>query len=70
MVYDRPSLDKALDDAIAELPLKQRAVLVLRYYMDWSVTDIAAALNVPAGTVKSRLHRAVAVLQAELGDSA
>ena len=68
IVFDHPQLDRRLDDALGALPIGQRAVVVLRYYLDWSVADIAAALGLPAGTVKSRLHRALAALQHEMGD--
>ncbi|MES4904877.1 sigma-70 family RNA polymerase sigma factor [Streptomyces sp. NPDC000395] len=44
----------------------QRQVLTLRYYADLSVRDIAALLEVPEGTVKSRLHSAVAALRKQL----
>jgi DNA-directed RNA polymerase specialized sigma24 family protein len=37
-------------------------VVVLRYFMDWSLEDIAAGLRIPVGTVKSRLNRAHAKL--------
>jgi RNA polymerase sigma-70 factor, ECF subfamily len=39
---------------------------VLRFYADCSIPQIAAAMNVPEGTVKSRLHRAVAELRTTL----
>jgi RNA polymerase sigma factor (sigma-70 family) len=52
-------VDPAIDKAVRSLPLKLRAVVVLRYYMDWSVEESAKALHVPKGTVKSRLHRAL-----------
>lgn len=58
--------DPRLDRALAALGDKQRAVLVLRYYLDWSTDDVAAALGVPVGTVKSRLHRALAALERRL----
>ena len=41
--------------AIKRLPLHQREVVVLRYYEDWSLAEIAEALHIPTGTVKSRL---------------
>lgn len=41
--------------ALAQLPLHQREVIVLRYYEELSLADIAASLNIPEGTVKSRL---------------
>ena len=52
--------------AIASLPDHHREVVVLRYLLDWSEGDIAAALGVPAGTVKSRLNRALSRLREEL----
>lgn len=58
--------DPALAAALAKLPLDQRAVVVLRYHLDWSVDDAAAALGVAPGTVKSRLHRALQRLAADL----
>ncbi len=44
-------------DALAKLPMRQRAALVLRYYEDLSEADIAEALGVRPGTVKSLLSR-------------
>jgi|SRR5438445_4580499 len=44
--------------ALAALPRRQREVAVFRYYLDLDVAEIAAALGVPEGTVKSALHRA------------
>ena len=49
---------KRLDAALAQLSVGQRAVVVLRYYLDWSERQIAEALNIAPGTVKSRLSRA------------
>lgn len=54
--------------ALASLPESQREILVLRYYTDLSEAEIAEALGVPAGTVKSRLHRAREALAARLAD--
>jgi RNA polymerase sigma-70 factor (sigma-E family) len=44
-------------DALAKLPMRQRAALVLRYYEDLSEADIAETLGVRPGTVKSLLSR-------------
>lgn len=44
--------------AIDELPRDDRAILHLRYFLDLPEREIAAAIGRPAGTVKSRLHRA------------
>ena len=52
-----------LADVLAALPVKQRAVVVLRYYEDRSEADIADLLGVRPGTVKSLLHRGLARLR-------
>ena len=49
--------------ALAELPIQQRAVLVLRYIEDLSEAETAAVLRCAVGTVKSRTHRALTVLR-------
>lgn len=49
--------------AIFNLPIHQRQVVVLRFVFDWSIREVASALGVPEGTVKSRLHRALGVLK-------
>ena len=46
-------------DALATLAPRRRAALVLRYYLDLSEADIAAALGCRRGTVKSLTHRAI-----------
>ena len=48
-----------LGAAIEALPPDDRVVVALRFYRDLRVDDIAVRLGVPAGTVKSRLHRAL-----------
>jgi len=53
-----------LERAFQRLTADQRAVVVLHYYRGLSVEEIAEALSVAAGTVKSRLHSARAVLRA------
>ena len=40
-----------------------RAVIVLHHYLDLTLPDVAAALGIPLGTAKSRLHRARAKLR-------
>jgi len=60
--------DVELARALERLSTDHRAVVVCRYYLDWSIDDTAAALDVPAGTVKSRLARALDILQRHLED--
>lgn len=55
-----------LADAVAALPFKQRAVVVLRYHADLSEREIADALGCRPGTVKSLASRALSRLHKEL----
>jgi RNA polymerase sigma factor (sigma-70 family) len=52
--------------SLRRLPDRQRAVVVLRFYLDLSEADIAETLGMRPGTVKSSLHRALARLQTEV----
>lgn len=61
-VNDRDQLDRAF----RRLTLEQRAVLVFHHYLDLPVLEVADRLGIPVGTVKSRLHHAVAALRASL----
>jgi RNA polymerase sigma-70 factor (ECF subfamily) len=56
--------------AIASLPEKFKSVIVLRDVQDLPYEEIADALEIPVGTVRSRLHRARAILFAKLRDYA
>lgn len=62
---DRP----AVLDALALLPTRQRAVIVLRYYEDLTVAQTAEALGVTDGTVKSQTSDALDRLRLLLGDA-
>ena len=55
-----------LVDALAALPFRQRAVVVLRYYADLSEAEIAEALECRPGTVKSLASRALERLAKEI----
>jgi len=58
--------EAALDaqQLLGRLPEAQREVVVLRYYHDLSEEDVANILGIPVGTVKSRMHQAIARLGA------
>jgi RNA polymerase sigma-70 factor (ECF subfamily) len=56
--------------AVRGLPLHQREVVLLRYADDLSLQDIALALSIPVGTVKSRLSLALGRLRAHLAPAA
>ena len=59
---DDPRLE-TMRRAIKSLPDRQREVLALRLREDLSYAEIAEALEVPVGTVRSRIHHAVAALR-------
>jgi RNA polymerase sigma-70 factor (ECF subfamily) len=57
---------RELLDALAALSIERRAVVVLRFYEGMTQEEIAEALDVRLGTVKSRLHRGLAELREAL----
>jgi len=59
----------AVLDALRELPTRQREVLALRYYLDLSEAQIAEALGISRGAVKSHASRGVATLRHLLEDA-
>jgi RNA polymerase sigma-70 factor (sigma-E family) len=60
--YDDGTNDR-LWDVVQTLPPKARAVVVLRYYEQMSETEVADALGISVGTVKSQCSRALAALR-------
>ncbi|MGD9694573.1 MAG: RNA polymerase sigma factor [Thermoleophilia bacterium] len=58
-----PGSNDAFLDAVAELKPDHRAVVVLRYGLDYTPTEIAGVLDLPVGTVNSRLARALTILR-------
>ena len=55
-----------LDRGFRRLPTDQRAIVVLHHYLGWSQPEIAQALDLPLGTVKSRLFYATRALRAAI----
>jgi RNA polymerase sigma-70 factor, ECF subfamily len=53
-VADRDQLERAF----RRLTVDQRSVVILHYYLDYSLAEIAAIVDIPVGTVRSRLHYA------------
>lgn len=77
VVRDAPGADEdvlvderrgAVFDALQRLPVRQREVLVLRYYLDLSEADIATTLDISRGAVKSHASRGSARLRELLAD--
>ena len=64
--HGRTSTRLALEPAFARLSPDQRVTIVLRFWRDLSVEEIADQLGIPAGTVKSRLYYALRSLRAAL----
>jgi RNA polymerase sigma factor (sigma-70 family) len=66
-VHDGDVIDRmVVDDALARLRPKHRAVVALHYHHGYGVDEIASILGVPRGTVASRLHHAREILRAIL----
>lgn len=63
---EQSELRVKMRDAINALPLKHRLVVTLHYLQDFSLPEIAYILDLPLGTVKSRLHHARKALRVQL----
>jgi RNA polymerase sigma-70 factor (ECF subfamily) len=61
-----PFVSDQIGRAMAYLPERSRMMVVLRFQEDLDPTEIAELLAVPVGTVKSTLHRALAVMRGRL----
>ena len=66
--YHDPEVDTALLEALAQLPSKQRAAIVLFYYADASVRDVARRTGMSALSVRANLSRGRNRLKQLLGD--
>lgn len=65
-VASAPETDWELMQALQTLPEDQRTTVVLRFFQDLSIPQIATVMEVPEGTVKSRLHAALTKLRHQL----
>lgn len=67
--YGRLADHDELERAFLRLPAEQRIALVLAHYVGYSAPDLAAILNVPTGTVYSRLHYGARAMREALAGS-
>ena len=56
--YDRYNSDSMMENVLSKIDEELRTITVLYYYNDYSVSEIARIIDIPEGTVKSRLSRA------------
>ncbi|MDZ3823437.1 MAG: sigma-70 family RNA polymerase sigma factor [Pseudoxanthomonas sp.] len=68
-VEEQPDLCHDLERAVAALPPRARAVLVLHDIEGWQHQEIGVALGIAVGTSKAQLHRARGLLRNHLGDT-
>jgi RNA polymerase sigma-70 factor, ECF subfamily len=61
-----PLLARVLRRLIARLPERSRMIVILRFQEDMEPAEIAGMLDIPLGTVKSNLHRSLALLRGKL----
>ncbi len=58
---------EVVDAAMRHLDADGRAIVVLHYFLGMPLTEVAATLGIPVGTVKSRLHRALGEMRIAVG---
>lgn len=66
---EQPATDNAVRDLVDRLPERYRAIVLLHYYADLTVADVAKALGRPEGTVKRELAEARATLHRSLEET-
>ena len=65
-----PDYDVGLEEALAVLEEKERTIIVLRFFEEKKLSEIAEIMGENVNTVKSKLYRALQKLKIELGDAA
>lgn len=65
---DNATLLKALEKALETLPPESRILFALRFEEELSIKQVAQVLNIPEGTVKSKVHRLLCQLKQQLHD--
>lgn len=65
--YERVEASTLLERGLSRLTPKVRAAVVLHYYHGYTRDEVARILNIPSGTVASRIAKAMAVMRLELG---
>jgi len=63
---DYPDLD--LKRALEELPMKYRSIVILRYFEDMKIEEVAEVLQENVNTIKTRLYQALRLLRIQLND--
>jgi RNA polymerase sigma-70 factor (ECF subfamily) len=58
-----------LDDALRRLDPEWRAIVVQHFFLGMPLAEISAAMGIPIGTVKSRLHRSLVAMRSTLSDA-
>ena len=60
---ESPELRLTMLDALGRLPVRDRAIVILRYFEDYSVEQVADVLEIPESVVKSQTRRSLAKLR-------
>jgi RNA polymerase sigma factor (sigma-70 family) len=63
---DSPELRLTMLDALGRLPARDRAIVILRYFEDYSVEQVAEVLEIPGSVVKSQTRRSLSKLREAL----
>ncbi len=69
-LFDGDEAERKLVDAINQLPEKQKAVFLLRYYEEMKYADISSVLNTSVGALKANYHHAVKKIEESLTQKA